>query len=362
MKLLKIACLLTSVPLAALGGEGLYHVARNRQPVVLTCDQFVQNPPRALWLRITGCDVDYMNVGYQEESGRIVALLFPVRLKGQPSGPAALVAATRDPEALAIVQDTIIGRAPADSELFLVSMLRIVTKLRLSREVEGCARSGAIDAWRTRAILSVLKVPLAQRFAVLDLHTRPSYLGAGVQTGAGLLLLVVGLTVRSRPAPTAMHEIEPPEALATAVDATVCAPDPPEAVREPAIVVDPPQRLPAMLLLNLDLHADAGAIEHAPPIGTRSDTITAVRKALGAVDVDGDGCATARGPGWTLRLDPGREEPVWTVTATACGDESLPALQTLLRDTGWRIFIPKVGRFVDPSHLSRLPGPPTDHD
>jgi hypothetical protein len=109
-----------------------------------------------------------------------------------------------------------------------------------------------------------------------------------------------------------------------------------------------PRQLPAIMLLNLDASAGAIAIEHAPPIGSRADTAGKIREALGDVELDGEGHAIARAPGWSLALDLGREEPVWTVTAHAFGEGSVAALHTLVRRTGWRLFIPKLGRFVDP--------------
>jgi hypothetical protein len=347
MKLLEIACLLASVPLVAIGGEGLYHAARNRAPVMLTCQQFVEQPPRALWLRVTGCSVDYMNVGYQELNGRITALFFPVRLPGQPSAPAPLVAATRDPEALAIVQQTLTGGPKLDQESFLVAMLRIVTKLRVSREVEGYARSGMIDVWRTRATLGGLKMTLAPRFAVIDLHERPSFVVPAIETAAGVLLVGLGRLFRARrPDRAGEYAAAPAQPPASALPERV--PDDPGG-QPPADPWEPvPWRFPAIMLLNLEPSAGAIAIEHAPPIGSRADTAAKIRDALGDVEMDGDGHAIARASGWSLALDLGREEPVWTVTAHAHGEGSVAALHTLARTTGWRLFIPKLGRFVDP--------------
>ena len=51
MKLLKIALLLVSILLLAIGGEGIYHAARSRQQIALTCEQFTGPPPR----RACGC-------------------------------------------------------------------------------------------------------------------------------------------------------------------------------------------------------------------------------------------------------------------------------------------------------------------
>ncbi|MEP6914077.1 MAG: hypothetical protein ABJC89_00455 [Acidobacteriota bacterium] len=356
MKLLETVCLLASLPLVTLGGDGLYEAARNRQPVTVTCEEYLRNPPPALWLRISGCDVDYLNMGYQQANGRVVALFFPVRLPAQRSAPAPLVAATRDPEAVAMVQETLTSGQQADSESFLVSMLRVVTKLRVSREIEGYARRGVLDNWRTGATRRGIKVPLAQRFAVVDLHARPSVLLPAVATMGGVLLLGLGLMLRAR------RPVSTKESRGDAEAPSLADPAPEIRIEAPgempaAAFLPPSRRLPGVMLLNLGAFDDASAIEHAPPIGSRAEVTRSIRNALGDVDLDGNRNATARGTGWSLDLDFGSDEPVWTVTATARGDGSLPALQRLARDTGWRLFIPRLGGFVDPADLGQVPRP-----
>jgi hypothetical protein len=64
-----------------------------------------------------------------------------------------------------------------------------------------------------------------------------------------------------------------------------------------------------------------------------------------------------RGPDWSLVLDLGRDEPVWTITVEARGDGSTTALERLARETGWRIYIPKLGTFVDARALADVTPP-----
>jgi hypothetical protein len=81
---------------------------------------------------------------------------------------------------------------------------------------------------------------------------------------------------------------------------------------------------------------------------------------LGHIGAAPDGRVNLRGPNWALTLDVGREDPVWTVTIETRGAESADVLARLVRETGWRLFMPKLGRFVDRSALSALSPPPSE--
>ena len=298
MKLIKIALLLVSILLLAIGGEGVYHAARSRQQLALTCEQFTGPPPGSLWLRVSGCDIDYLGAGYRESKGQISELFFPIRPPAQArTTPAALVVATSDSDVLAVAQSTIGGGRQPDQEAFLVMMLRIVTMLKVSREVEGYARSGVMELLRTRRALTGLNAPLAPEVLVLDLHARPSFLLPGIEAGAGLFLLALSLTLfrrRSRG-----------RAKAAAV----------EPATDAAMLAGPgPRRLPRLMLLNLDPEADLGAVEHAAPLGSRGEVERRIAEVLPGFRVDPAGLGTWRGEDWSLALHLGGEENVWTVT------------------------------------------------
>jgi hypothetical protein len=195
IKLFTAALLLVSLLFLAHGGEALYHAATNRQPVVVTCDQFVRQRPNALWLRVAGCDIDYLGAGYRESKGRLDELYLPIRPPSQPpTSPAALVIATNDPQVLAIAGTTIGNNKQSDQDAYVGMMRRIVTMLGASKQVEGYARSGVIERLETRRTLSGLTAPLAPDFVVLDLHAKPSFVRPGLEVGIGLVLVLVAMT------------------------------------------------------------------------------------------------------------------------------------------------------------------------
>jgi hypothetical protein len=366
MKLLRIALLLVALFILTLGTVGLYSAARDRQQVSLTCEQFVEAPPPSRWLRVSGCEVDY-NPGYREKGGRISELFLPVRPRGQDkTEPAALIVATRDPEVLTIAQDTIGSGQSPSQEAFLVMMLRVLTVLKSAREVEGYARGGVIESIRTRRALGALKAPLAPEFTVLDLHARPSFLAPAVEAAAGAALLVLSLVVTSRRSrqEQAVPADEPSLLAAAVTDSEIQIDDVRDGTSRlsdagmpaaAAQVGDARTRpFPAVMFLNLPADAGTAGIEHAPPLGRRVDVVERIAHTIGAVKFEPDGRGVLSEQEWSLTLGLGADDIVWTVTAHARGIGAVGVLDALARGTGWRIFIPKLGRFVEPGQLEPL--------
>lgn len=317
---LRFALLAVGVPLLALGGEGLFHAARSRRQSTMTCEQFVRQRPRDLWVRLTGCELDYDSPGYRENGGQVAEIYFPIRAAGQPKGtPAPVLAATSNPDALALVQATIGNGRQADQEAVTVMMLRVVTLLHTAREVEGVVRTGIIERFQTKRSLQSFPVPLDPNYVVVDLHSRPALVVPGVEAGVGLLSVLLCLFSGRR------RHTAPPAAIASISAGT----------------------LPGMLLLKLDQSAGVEAIEHAPPLGSRDDTIANLRRALDGIRFQDGGTATLTRPDVTIEIDIGVHEPVWTATVRASGAGAAGALSALAGTTGWRVYAPKRGVFMD---------------
>jgi len=345
MKLFTAALLLVSLVFFAHGGEALYHAAFNRQPVIVRCDQFFRQRPNALWMRLTECDIDHLGAGYRESNGRIDELFLPIRPPSQPpTAPVVLVAATKDPRVLAIAGTTIGNGKQPEQDAYIGMMRRIVTMLGASKEVEGYARSGIMERLEARRTLTGLTEPLAPDFVVLDLHARPSFVRPGIEVGIGLVLVLVALTWPRGRGLVAAAKVEESPVASRPED------EPP--------VTPLARRLPSVMLLNLGPSASVSQLESAPPLGSRDKVGGRIGGILGATEAAHDGRATVSGPGWSLAFDLGQEDQVWTITVEALGgDGSIDALERLARETGWRIFVPKLGIFMDPSALKDVPRP-----
>ena len=322
------ALLVAGVLLLAYSAEPLYHAARNTEQVTVTCESFAQSPPTALWVRITGCEVDYLGAGFREKNGRIVELYFPARPVEWPqTAPAPLVATTRDADVLALAEGTMGGGRTPDQEQFLVMMLQIVTALRAAREIEGYGEDNVVDRLKTRADLSSLSTPLSPDARVVDLHERPSLLRPGATAAAGLLVLGMLAVLRSKRRAIASA---PQMRRASAAEGTL-----------------------RLMLLNLPADAGRDAIEHAPPLGPREDVIAALTRAVGELRFDDAGIANVHHADVELTLDLGPSDPVYTAVVRARGNATA-LLRSVLERTGWRAFDAKAGEFFEAADATTL--------
>ena len=302
--MVKTALLVAGLLLVAFGAERLFYAATNREQTTVTCEAFAQSPPRALWLRVTGCEVDYIGAGFREWGGRIVELYFPARPTGwDPARPAPIVATTRDPNVLALAETTIgDGRAP-DQEQFIVMMLKIVTTLRAARVIDGYAKATLLDRLTTENALGGLTTPISPEVVVIDLNAKPPVLVPAAATLGGLALLGAFCALHSKKRATkrAAGATERPEPIATPEIARASGasgpidvePDPsgkpplPAAPAVPAPAVTSATRLRVMLL-NLPPDAGPEGIEAAPPIGPRNEVIATLTRIVPGLRFDGD--------------------------------------------------------------------------
>ena len=329
--MLRFALLLLSIPLLAHGGEALYYAARSRHVTTVSCDQVTRVPPRVRWLRVTGCDIDYMHPGFRTSGTQVNELFFAMRKRNEgQDASASLLVATRDRQALTAAQDALAGGSEVDDETFTVAMLRVVDILRAAREVDGYARAGLLDRLLARRALAGFGPPLTPDAIVLDLHARPPLLAAAMETGAGLFLLS-GAALWRRRAPAAGAPIG-----STGSPADAASSVPPSAARP----------LPPAMLLNLEPSAPRTDIEYAPPLGSRQEVAAQITRVLGTLVEEGDGRYGVAGADWRLGFDVGREDPVWTVAVEVRGNEAaVEALDTLARETSWRVYVPRLGVF-----------------
>lgn len=341
---IRIALLLLGIPLLVHGAEGLYHVLRSRAQTEVTCEQFHRDRPASGWLRITGCEIDYVRAGYRDARGRVTELFFPVRPAGtSPAQPSSLVIATRDPGLLALIERGLAGPAQKDQEAFLVMMLQIVTAMGASREVEGLTRP-PLAALISRPSLRSIKAPLESEFAILDLRRRPQPLFPAIEAIVGavaLFLVAVLSTTRQRngkPAMAPAPEVDAAIATAPAADAAIAA-TPPSAQGDD-------RRYRRLMLVNLPPHSLPVALEGAPPLGQQPAVRSALTRVLPGISFDAAGVGQFNRPDHCIRVDIGSAPEVWTAAIDVTGDAAAAALKRLVTQTGWQAYAPRLGRFL----------------
>jgi hypothetical protein len=343
--ILRIALLLVGLPLLGHGGDSLYHAAGSQSQVSVSCQDYQRSPPRSGWLRVKGCEIDYVRAGYRESRGRVTELFVPIRpLGSSPAQPAALVLSTRDPALLAIVERGLAGPAQKDREAFLVMMLKIVTAMGISSQIDGYTRS-PLEMLRTRVGLAAIKAPLEDGFAVLDLGARPRLLFPILEFLGGAVTLLT-LLFRSGSRGRRVNE-QPFEPTATMPPPEGTAPSP------SAVGTQPETRFRRLMLVNLPPQAAPSELEKAPPLGHQAGVRSALTSVLPGITFDAGGVGHFQRPDHSIRLDLGRAPEVWTATLDVTGDAAPAALRRLITQTGWQAYAPLLGRFLTSEDLTK---------
>jgi hypothetical protein len=336
----RIALLLVSIPLLVHGADGLYHALRSRSQVVISCEAFAQQRPASHWVRITGCDADYLRAGYRESGGRITELLLPMTAPEVPANaPVSLIASSTDPDVLALAEQAVRGAGATSQNAFLLAMLQVVTETGAAREVVGLTRS-PVEMFRSRGTLDAIQAPLARNVVVVDLGRRPGPLLPGIAFVAGLQALLMALVLSMR-ARRRTHATAPELSSEGMPVANVNA---------------APRHTPEfrrLMLVNLPPHAAAAELENATPLGTQHAVRSALAHVLPGITFNDHGLGQFNHADHTMLFDLGDAPQVWTATVDVTGDAAPEALRDLIMQTGWRAYAPRLGRFITAADLKR---------
>jgi hypothetical protein len=331
--------LIPAVALIGFGLEGFYHALHGREKVAIDCLDLTRQRPPSHRLLVTGCEIDYAGCGYRESGGQIKELFLPARPAGRAVA-APLVVATSDPDAIAIAQQQLSGRAVAPEQSIAV-MQSVAARVNATAVIDGLARAGVIERVRSRRILSGLSSPIASNALLVDLGETPDYFTPLLALGAGALLAALPFLFKSPPRRAAAVPERPPVFDPPPAPAYV----PPSA---PAVSV----ALPRLLLLNLDASAGPESIEKAPALGVRREVIARLSSAIPELGVEDSGRVLSR-PN-SIRIDLGSQDPVLAATIEARGEAGVALVKEVLLTTGWRAFAPKTGLFVTVDELTAI--------
>lgn len=112
-------------------------------------------------------------------------------------------------------------------------------------------------------------------------------------------------------------------------------------------------RLSGLMILNLPADATPAAVEKAPPLGRREQVGALLAELLPGAQFDEFGCVRFFRDDYTIEIELADGDPVHTATLHLTGQPSIVPARRLLRRTGWRLFSPKRGEFVEPEVLGR---------
>ena len=112
-----------------------------------------------------------------------------------------------------------------------------------------------------------------------------------------------------------------------------------------------PLRIRGLLLLNLKPSDGTEQIEAAPPLGPREDVIRTVQATVPGLAVDSAGRGEVAAADYCLAVDLGPHDPVAAMIASAEGDAGIEMLRTLVQSQGWRAYAARAGVFIEPDAL-----------
>ena len=330
--------------LLTLGAEGLYHALLGREMVAVDCAEFTRARPRSHRLLITGCDMDYAAAAYREAGGEVQEIFLPARPRGRAI-PAPIVVATRDSSVLAAFRPVASANGSIPPQQSVTVVEKAAGLLRITRGIDGLARSGIIEQLRSRRLLSGLTGSTAPDAVIVDVRGTPDFLRPSLILMAGILLAALPFVRRKSAARVAAAGFLPGNVPATSpgkAPATL-----------PGMVPATVPQWPKLLLLKLEVAATPDSVEKAPPLGSRGEVLQILCGVIADLELSPSGQVLTRSDG-SLTLDLGPHDPVPTVVVDAHGEAGVALVKEVLHMTGWRAFAPKTGLFMTVNDLDAI--------
>lgn len=205
-------CLLIIITLGLLwgGGQEIYTSIRNQKPLVMTCQEYLDQRPSSEWVTLTDARLDFLNSAVLKSKlgDRTKEVFIPLKGKNDnPERAIQLLLASDSAETISLMDTMSVAlekaKTPAD-----VSP-DILEKFREVKTVSGLIRFGINADSRTEEKLAKLGLPLAADYVMLNEGKSPSAVTGLIMFGLGLLL--VGYQVRK--ALAAPNDTAPPPNL-----------------------------------------------------------------------------------------------------------------------------------------------------
>ena len=118
----------------AWGAQSVYLGIRDREPVEISCADYIAHPPAGRWIKLVDCDPDFTRTLERLDDGELDAVWVPLRPRGVTTGPARLVVET-DGEQLPATTRSVqgmmrVGLLDAPSDDFRATLARDVNATR----------------------------------------------------------------------------------------------------------------------------------------------------------------------------------------------------------------------------------------
>ncbi|HOX07006.1 MAG TPA: hypothetical protein PK280_11440 [Planctomycetota bacterium] len=219
----KLGCLglLFTAGMAVAGARFAWQGLTNRQLTVVDYQDFVQQRPKAEWIKLTNTKMLVTDAIVATKFGSPTGLYLPVRGKDEAGGgPVHVLLKTQDPDTLKRVAALQSAGASGKSERELLGILS-QDGIYVEMEVKGLAEKGTGLKDKELKKLRAAEKQLAEDFVIIDHGAEPHFFLALVFMLAGIggfvvvwkLILVFG-EEKEKPVPAAIpvaREVPPPQ-------------------------------------------------------------------------------------------------------------------------------------------------------
>jgi len=181
------------------GGNKIFTALTNRQPTVMSYDEYAQTQPGARWLVLTNCQLNVFQGAYLYHIGsrddNLSECYVPVHGVSTPTARTCVLLRTSEPDVLAAAEQIRrLDNISAASSWVSKNPTRAFPK----RTVKGVVSSGLDLSLRQRdALERAEKEITATHFIILNANAEPS-LGAGITFAMAGLAMLLGMILYSR--------------------------------------------------------------------------------------------------------------------------------------------------------------------
>jgi hypothetical protein len=162
------------------GGQHLYVGLRDREPLEITCADYVKQHPDTHWLKLTRCDADVDNLAYEDDRhGGADKVYVPVRPLGEDKGATHIVVERDDSDIRELVA---LGNAAGEKN----PVVQRVAK-SFDEPVEGVVKFGIDLSDKDRNQLKGLGLGLADDFVIIERGSTPKLALGALVFALGLL-------------------------------------------------------------------------------------------------------------------------------------------------------------------------------
>ena len=192
---IRLFLLIVPAVIAGFGIQNLYVYFTNANPIEVSIEQLISNPPRAKWVRVTGGRINLIDAAASEVGFRrkIDSVYIPIHPEGKEEAAVSVLLLSTDPELLALARQfnslDEAKKGEAEGSKLAMENARVISQ---NRPFEGLIQSGLFRD--DRVIFQVRKTlpNIVREPIIIEEGKKPTiFEGLGILLFAGVTMVGV---------------------------------------------------------------------------------------------------------------------------------------------------------------------------